>query len=52
MNETAERAVVNKTARVVEEVVVGTARTTHQETVSDTVRNTVVEVQRDADSKK
>lgn len=49
IRETAERAVVNKSARVVEEVTVGTAATTKQETVSDTVRNTVVDVQRDGD---
>jgi uncharacterized protein (TIGR02271 family) len=51
IRETAERAVVNKSARVVEEVTVGTASTIKQETVSDTVRNTVVDVQRDGDHK-
>lgn len=51
IKETAERAVVNKSARVIEEVTVGTASTTKQETVSDTVRNTVVEVERDGDRK-
>ncbi|MDB5730212.1 MAG: hypothetical protein JWQ03_107 [Variovorax sp.] len=44
VKETAERAVVNKTARVVEEVVVGTQSSSSSKTVSDTVRNTVVEV--------
>ena len=44
IHETAERAVVSKTARVVEEVVVGTDASTRTETISDQVRNTVVEV--------
>ena len=44
VQETAERAVVSKTARVVEEVVVGTQATSRTQTVSDTVRNTVVDV--------
>jgi stress response protein YsnF len=44
IHETAERAVVSKTARVVEEVVVGTEASTRTETISDQVRNTVVEV--------
>ena len=44
IHETAERAVVSKTARVVEEVVVGTEENTRTETISDQVRNTVVEV--------
>ena len=47
IQETAERAVVSKTARVVEEVVVGTQATTHTETVSDELRNTVVDVEND-----
>lgn len=46
VHEMAERAVVNKSARVVEEVVVGTHVDTKQQTISDTVRNTVVEVQK------
>jgi stress response protein YsnF len=46
VREMAERAVVNKSARVVEEVVVGTHVDTKQQTVSDNVRNTVVEVQK------
>jgi len=46
IQETAERAVVSKTARVVEEVVVGKQANTRTETVSDQVRNTVVEVDR------
>ena len=40
----AEEAVVGKTAHVVEEVVVGKKVTEHQETVSDTVKRTDVEV--------
>jgi len=44
INETAERPVVSKTARVVEEVVVGTEATSRTETISDQVRSTVVEV--------
>lgn len=44
IRETAERPVVSKTARVVEEVVVGTEATSRTETISDQVRSTVVEV--------
>jgi uncharacterized protein (TIGR02271 family) len=44
VRETAERAVVSKTATVVEEVVVGKEATTHTEQVADTVRSTVVDV--------
>ena len=44
IHETAERPVVSKTARVVEEVVVGTQANTRTETISDQVRNTVVDV--------
>lgn len=44
INETSERPVVSKIARVVEEVVVGTQASTRTETISDQVRNTVVEV--------
>jgi uncharacterized protein (TIGR02271 family) len=44
LTETAEEAVVGKTARVVEEVVVGKTATEHTETVRDTVRRTDVEV--------
>lgn len=44
IHETAERAVVSKTARVVEEVVVSTDASLRTETVSDQVRSTVVEV--------
>ena len=47
IHETAERAAVSKTARVVEEVVVGTDAKTRTETISDQVRNTVVEVDKD-----
>lgn len=46
VRETAEEAVVGKTARVVEEVVVGKTATQRSETVSDTVRRTDVEVER------
>jgi uncharacterized protein (TIGR02271 family) len=45
VRETAERAVVSKTARVVEEVTVGKTATEHTEQVSDSVRRTVVDVQ-------
>ena len=45
MTETAEEAVVGKTARVVEEVVVGKTATDRTETVHDTVRRTDVEVE-------
>ena len=44
LTETAEEAVVGKTARVVEEVVVGKTATDRTETVHDTVRRTDVEV--------
>ncbi|MDB5869608.1 MAG: hypothetical protein JWP96_1940 [Polaromonas sp.] len=45
VREMAERPVVSKTARVVEEVVVGTTATTRTETISDQVRSTVVDVE-------
>jgi uncharacterized protein (TIGR02271 family) len=48
VQETAEKAVVSKTAHVVEEVVVGKTASTQTQQVSDTVRNTVVDVQRTA----
>ncbi len=44
MTETAEEAVVGKTARVVEEVVVGKEASDRVETIHDTVRRTDVEV--------
>jgi len=47
VRETAEQAVVNKTARVVEEVVVGKTATSTTQEISDTVRKTVVDVERD-----
>jgi uncharacterized protein (TIGR02271 family) len=47
VRQTAEKAVVGKTARVVEEVVVGKTATTNVQQVSDTVRRTVVEVEHD-----
>jgi uncharacterized protein (TIGR02271 family) len=46
LRETAEEAVVQKTARVVEEVVVSKDVTERQETINDTVRHTEVEVER------
>lgn len=45
MRETAEEAVVEKTARVVEEVVVGKQVTETSQQISDTVRRTEVDVQ-------
>lgn len=48
VQETAEKAVVSKNARVVEEVEVGKEIRQHAETVKDTVRNTEVEVDRAA----
>jgi uncharacterized protein (TIGR02271 family) len=50
VRETSEEAVVGKTARVVEEVMVGKEVTERTETVSDTVRRTDVDVER-VDSK-
>lgn len=44
MREHAEKAVVAKTARVVEEVSVGKTATSHTEQISDTVRRTDVDV--------
>ncbi|HJV28579.1 MAG TPA: YsnF/AvaK domain-containing protein [Aromatoleum sp.] len=46
IEETAERAVVSKTARVVEEVVVGKEVAERSETIEDTVRRTEVETER------
>jgi uncharacterized protein (TIGR02271 family) len=46
VTETAERAVVSKSARVVEEVVIGKRGSDHVETVKDTVRRQQVEVER------
>jgi uncharacterized protein (TIGR02271 family) len=45
VHETAEEAVVNKQARVVEEVVVSKEADTHQEQIRDTVRRTDVDVE-------
>jgi len=45
LRETAEEAVVSKTARVVEEVVVGKEATERTEHINDTVRRTDVEVE-------
>jgi uncharacterized protein (TIGR02271 family) len=44
VRETAEKAVISKTAHVVEEVVVGKEATSRTEQISDTVRSTVVDV--------
>ncbi len=49
MTATGEEAVVGKTARVVEEVVVSKTADERTETVSDTVRRTDVEIDRDTD---
>ena len=46
IEETAEKAVVSKTARVVEEVVVGKEASERSETIEDTVRRTEVETER------
>ena len=48
LRETAEEPVVEKRARVVEEVKVGKKRSKKTQTVQDTVRNTEVEVERSA----
>jgi len=48
LTEKSEQAVINKTARVVEEVVVGKDVTQQSQTVSDTVRRTDVRVERDS----
>ena len=45
LTETAEEAVVGKSARVVEEVLVGKEVSHHTETIHDTVRHTEVEVE-------
>ena len=50
MTATGEEAVVGKTARVVEEVVVSKTAEEHVENVDDTVRRTDVEVERDNDA--
>ncbi len=52
VRETAEEPVVAKTARVVEEVVVGREATERTETVRDTVRREEVEVAKDAEVKR
>ena len=49
MTATGEEAVVGKTARVVEEVIVSKTATENVEDVSDTVRRTDVEIDRDTD---
>jgi uncharacterized protein (TIGR02271 family) len=52
VTETAEQAVVAKTARVVEEVLVGKTASERTEQVSDTVRETRVEVDKNASGSK
>jgi uncharacterized protein (TIGR02271 family) len=52
ITETAERAVVSKTARVVEEVRVGKECTDRVETVRDTVRRQQVDIEKDPQRKK
>lgn len=47
VRQTAEQVVVSKTARVVEEIVVGKTTTTTTQEIEDTVRKTVVDVERD-----
>ncbi|MEO5659415.1 MAG: YsnF/AvaK domain-containing protein [Polaromonas sp.] len=49
VRETAERPVISKKAQVVEEVVVGTQATTRTETVTDEVRNTIVDIEHPGD---
>ncbi len=46
IRETAEKAVVSKKARVVEEVEVDTEESTNTETINDTVRSTEVDIER------
>ena len=45
LHEMAEEAVASKSARVVEEVIIGRSSSTHQETISDTLRHTSVEIE-------
>ncbi|HEX8615876.1 MAG TPA: YsnF/AvaK domain-containing protein [Telluria sp.] len=45
LRETAEEAVVEKSARIVEEVIVGKEVTQHQEQISDTLRHTEVDIE-------
>ena len=52
IRETAEKAVVSKTAHVVEEVVVGKQETERTEQISDNVRSTVVEVDQASESQR
>lgn len=51
IRETAEHAVVGKTAHVIEEVVVGREATEHTETINETLRGTDVEVEHTATGK-
>jgi stress response protein YsnF len=52
VRETSEEPVIAKTARVVEEVVIGREATERTETVKDTVRREEVEVSKDLDLKR
>ena len=45
VRQTAEKPVISKTARVVEEVIVGKTATEHTQQISDTVRRTLVDVE-------
>ena len=47
VRQTVEQAVISKTARVVEEVVVGKTSTMSTQEINDTIRKTVVDVERD-----
>ena len=49
IRQTGEQAVVSKTARVVEEVIVGKTTSTNVEKINETVRKTVVDVEREND---
>lgn len=51
IRQTAEQAIVSKTARVVEEVVVGKTSSTNVEEINETVRKTVVDIERDGDTR-
>ena len=50
MTETAEEAVIGKTARVTEELVISKTAEHHTETVSDTVRKTEVDIDEDLEN--
>ena len=52
MNETAEEAVISKSARIAEEVVISKTGSDRVETVHDTVRRQQVEVERQSNPEK